>query len=59
MALIEVTDLYNHFGDVKAVDGILFAVEECAIFGFLGPNGAGMPNVMRSRRRTRSSRSSA
>ena len=47
MALIEVNDLYKHFGDVKAVDGISFAVEEGAIFGFLGPNGAGKTTTIR------------
>jgi ABC-2 type transport system ATP-binding protein len=47
MALIEVTDLYKHFGDVKAVDGISFSVEEGAIFGFLGPNGAGKTTTIR------------
>jgi ABC-2 type transport system ATP-binding protein len=28
-------------GDIRAVDGINFTVEEGEIFGFLGPNGAG------------------
>jgi len=40
MALVEVTDLYMHFGDVKGVDGISFSVDEGAIFGFHGPNSA-------------------
>lgn len=31
--------VYN--GDIRAVDGINFTVEEGEIFGFLGPNGAG------------------
>jgi ABC-2 type transport system ATP-binding protein len=39
--VIEVTDLEHSFGDVKAVDGISFTVEEGEIFSFLGPNGAG------------------
>ena len=47
MDLIEVGDLYKHFGDVKAVDGISFTVEEGAIFGFLGPNGAGKTTTIR------------
>ncbi|VAW04353.1 Efflux ABC transporter, ATP-binding protein [hydrothermal vent metagenome] len=47
MALIEVTDLYKSFGDVRAVDGISFAVEEGTIFGFLGPNGAGKTTTIR------------
>jgi ABC-2 type transport system ATP-binding protein len=47
MALIEVTDLYKTFGDVRAVDGISFVVEEGMIFGFLGPNGAGKTTTIR------------
>jgi ABC-2 type transport system ATP-binding protein len=47
MALIEVTDLHKSFGDVRAVDGISFAVEEGTIFGFLGPNGAGKTTTIR------------
>ncbi len=39
--VIEVVDLEHSFGDVKAVDGISFTVEEGEIFSFLGPNGAG------------------
>ena len=47
MALIAVNDLAKHFDDVRAVDGISFAVEEGAIFGFLGPNGAGKTTTIR------------
>ncbi|GMQ78920.1 MAG: ABC transporter ATP-binding protein [Anaerolineae bacterium] len=38
---ITVTDLYKHFGDTKAVDGISFSVQQGEIFSLLGPNGAG------------------
>jgi ABC-2 type transport system ATP-binding protein len=41
MNIIRVEDLVKKFGDVIAVDGISFDVEEKTIFGFLGPNGAG------------------
>lgn len=46
MSAVEVRDLVKVFpkrggGEVRAVDGISFAVEEGEIFGFLGPNGAG------------------
>ena len=41
MSVIEVENLRKHFGDVKAVDGISFKVQQGEIFGFLGPNGAG------------------
>lgn len=33
--------LFKSFGNIQAVDGISFDVEENTIFGFLGPNGAG------------------
>lgn len=38
---IEVVDLQRSFKDVRAVDGISFAIAPGEIFGFLGPNGAG------------------
>ena len=41
MSVIEVENLRKHYGDVRAVDGISFGVQEGEIFGFLGPNGAG------------------
>ncbi len=41
MPVIEVEELEKSFGDVRAVDGIDFSVQEGEIFGFLGPNGAG------------------
>ena len=41
MSIITVDNLRKHYGDVKAVDGISFEVQEGEIFGFLGPNGAG------------------
>lgn len=39
--IIRVEGLSHHFGDIAAVDGISFSVEEGEIFSFLGPNGAG------------------
>lgn len=38
---IKVQDLYRHFGEVKAVDGVSFTVRAGEIFSLLGPNGAG------------------
>lgn len=29
------------FGDLTAVDGVIFQVDPGEVFGFLGPNGAG------------------
>lgn len=39
--IIEVTGLKKSYGDVEAVKGIDFYVEEGTLFAFLGPNGAG------------------
>jgi ABC-2 type transport system ATP-binding protein len=41
MSVIAVENLFRHYGDVKAVDGISFEVQQGELFGFLGPNGAG------------------
>jgi ABC-2 type transport system ATP-binding protein len=38
---IEVQNLRRYFGDVKAVDGVSFDVQQGEIFSLLGPNGAG------------------
>jgi ABC-2 type transport system ATP-binding protein len=38
---IEVNDLKKHYGEIKAVDGISFIVNQGEVFGLLGPNGAG------------------
>ena len=45
--MIDVENLTRVFGDVKAVDGITFHVNEGEIFGFLGPNGAGKTTTVR------------
>ena len=34
-------DLHKSYGDLKAVDGVSFAVGAGEVFGILGPNGAG------------------
>jgi len=41
VAAIVVEDLRKAYGDLKAVDGLSFAVAEGEVFGLLGPNGAG------------------
>ncbi|MGB9749285.1 MAG: ABC transporter ATP-binding protein [Caldisericia bacterium] len=41
MKVIEVKDLKKYYGEIKAVDGISFYVEEGEVFGMVGPNGAG------------------
>ncbi|MDD5093038.1 MAG: ABC transporter ATP-binding protein [Dehalococcoidia bacterium] len=40
-AVIEVTDLFKSYGNVKAVNGISLDVARGEVFGMLGPNGAG------------------
>ena len=40
-AVISVRDLVKRYGDLEAVRGISFEVQEGEIFGLLGPNGAG------------------
>ncbi|WP_255198678.1 ABC transporter ATP-binding protein [Halorarius litoreus] len=48
MAAIEVSNLSKHYGDVRANDGLSFAVDEGEIFGYLGPNGAGKTTTIRT-----------
>ena len=40
-------DVYKHFGDVKALDGVSIAAETGKILGLLGPNGAGKTTLVR------------
>jgi ABC-2 type transport system ATP-binding protein len=46
-AAVEARDLFVRFGDVRAVDGVSFAVRPGTIFGLLGPNGAGKTTTIR------------
>ncbi len=45
--MIEVRGLTKKYGDVVAVDGLTFDVEQGLVTGFLGPNGAGKSTTMR------------
>lgn len=44
--IIEVTEVYKSFKDVKAVQGISFTVDEGKFMALLGPNGAGKTTMV-------------
>src|ERR1700726_498854 len=45
-AVLQVDNLVKHYGDVQAVRGVSFTVEEGEVFGLLGPNGAGKTSTV-------------
>ena len=47
MSAVEARGLRKRYGEIVAVDGIDFEVEEGECFGFLGPNGAGETTTMK------------
>ena len=46
--VVQVKDFRKVYGDMAAVDGISFEVQQGEIFGLLGPNGAGKTTTMES-----------
>jgi len=47
-SVIEVRDFRKTYGDLVAVDGISFDVQQGEIYGLLGPNGAGKTSTLES-----------
>jgi len=45
--MINIENLTKKFGEISAVEGLTFQVEEGEVFGFLGPNGAGKTTTIR------------
>ncbi len=45
-SILQVENLYKSYGDVEAVRGVSFNVEEGEVFGLLGPNGAGKTSTV-------------
>jgi branched-chain amino acid transport system ATP-binding protein len=48
MALIEVTDLSVRYGEIEALRGVTFSVEEGKVVTLLGSNGAGKSSTLRA-----------
>jgi ABC-2 type transport system ATP-binding protein len=44
--VLELQGLSRRYGDVIALDDLSFTVREGQMFGFVGPNGAGMTTAM-------------
>ena len=45
MSFFEADQLSIHFGGIRAVDGVSFAVEQGEVFTIIGPNGAGKTTI--------------
>jgi branched-chain amino acid transport system ATP-binding protein len=48
MALIEITDLSVRYGEIEALRGVTFSVEEGKVVTLLGSNGAGKSTTLRA-----------
>ena len=47
MAIVQVRNLTKRFGDLVAVNGLSFSVQEGEVYGILGPNGAGKTTTLK------------
>jgi ABC-2 type transport system ATP-binding protein len=45
-SILQVENLVKSYGDVQAVRGVSFSVEQGEVFGLLGPNGAGKTSTV-------------
>lgn len=45
MTILELKDVYLHFGGIMALNGVSFDVREGEIFAIIGPNGAGKTSI--------------
>ncbi len=45
MPILELRDIYLHFGGIMALNGVSFDVREKEIFAIIGPNGAGKTSI--------------
>lgn len=46
MSVVTIAGLSKHYGELKAVDDVSFAVEAGDVFGLLGPNGSGKTTTL-------------
>ena len=46
-ALIELQGITKRYGDLTAVEDLTLTIEEGAVFGFIGPKGAGKTTTLR------------
>jgi len=45
LTILELKDIYLHFGGIMALNGVSFDVREGEIFAIIGPNGAGKTSI--------------
>lgn len=47
MAVLELSNVSKHFGELEVIKSLSFSVPEHAVFGFIGKNGAGKTTTMK------------